>query len=432
MRRRVVITGLGAVTPLGTTVSETWAGICAGKSGIGPITRFDAAGLGYPTRIAGEVRGFDPLVHLDKKDVRRNDLFVQYALTSAIMAAEDAGLKVTPETAPRVGTVIGTGYGGLETTWAAARTLMGATGDELAPPTGPIKDAWRKLSPFTVPAGIPNMAAGQTSIRLGLKGPNGCTATACAAGTHAIGDAFKLIQRGACDAALAGGSEAPVTALSIGAFCAMRAMSTRNETPESASRPFDRTRDGFVMGEGAGIVVLEELHRALDRGARIYAEVAGYGLTGDAYHVTSPPEDSDGTKRCMRMALEDAGMSPDEVDYINAHGTATTYNDVLETRSIKEVFGDHAYNLAVSSTKSMTGHLLGGAGGVEAIFSALAIHEGTLPPTMNLSDPDDGCDLDYVAGASRRGDPEAVITNSFGFGGTNACLVLTRFQEGGR
>lgn len=432
MSRRVVITGMGAVTPLGATVAETWAGICAGKSGIGPIKHFDAEAVGYPTRIAGELRGFDPLAYIAKKDLRRMDPFVQYAVVSAIQAMEDAGLKITPEAAPRVGTIIGTGYGGLHTSWICARTLLGVSGDETRSSSGPVKGAWRKLSPFTVPMGIPNMAAGQTSIRLGLKGPNFAPATACAAGTHAIGEAFKLIQRGVCDAAVAGGAEAPVTALSIGAFCAMRAMSTRNDTPESASRPFDRTRDGFVMGEGAGIVVVEELTRALDRGARIYAEILGYGLTGDAYHVTSPPEDSSGTSRCMRMALEDGGISPDEVDYINAHGTATTYNDVLETRAIKLVFGDHAYKLAVSSTKSMTGHLLGGAGGIEAIFSALAIQDGVLPPTMNLTDPDDGCDLDYVTGAARPSRPEIVLSNSFGFGGTNACLAFSRFRESGR
>lgn len=432
MRRRVVITGMGAVTPLGATVAETWAGICAGKSGIGPITRFDAEALGYPTRIAGEVPGFDPLAYFSKKELRRMDPFVTYGVASALQAVEDAGLKIAPERAHRVGAIIGTGYGGLATTWDCARTLLGLRPDGSAPPAGPVRDAWRKLSPFTVPMGIANMAAGQASIRLGLKGPNKAPATACAAGTHAIGDAFKLIQNGTCDAAVAGGAEAPVTAISIGAFCAMRAMSTRNDTPSSASRPFDRSRDGFVMGEGAGVVVLEELTLALDRGARIYAEVRGYGLTGDAYHMTSPPENSDGTSRCMRMALDDGGISPDEVDYVNAHGTATTYNDVFESRAINLVFGAHAPRLAVSSTKSMTGHLLGGAGGIEAIFSALALQDGIIPPTMHLTDPDDGCDLDYVPGAARRAPLETVLSNSFGFGGTNACLALSRFEEGGR
>ncbi len=429
MRRRVVITGLGAVTPLGGTVAETWAGICAGKSGIGSITGFDAEAMGLPTRIAGEVRGFDPLAYIDRKELRRMDRFVHYAVASAIQAVEDAGLKLTPALAPRVGAIIGTGMGGMETVWNATWTLLGMGGGSGDSPRGAAAGAWRKLSPFTVPMGIPNMAAGQVSIRLGLRGPNSCVATACAAGTHAIGDAFKLIERGACDAVVAGGAEAMVNPLAMASFCAMRAMSTRNDSPETACRPFDRTRDGFVMGEGAGLVLLEELSLAVDRGARIYAEVLGYGLTGDAYHVTSPPEDSDGTNRCMRMALADASIEPDEVDYINAHGTATIFNDPLETQSIKEVFGKHAYRLAVSSTKSMTGHLLGGAGGIETIFSVLALTDGVLPPTINLTDPDDACDLDYVAGSARRASPQTVMSNSFGFGGTNACLVLRRFEE---
>jgi 3-oxoacyl-[acyl-carrier-protein] synthase II len=426
MKRRVVITGLGAVTPLGLDVKETWAAICAGKSGIGRIARFDAEALGLPTRIAAEVRGFDPLATLERKDARKTDRFIQLALTAAVQAVIDAGLKITPAVAPRIGTIVGTGMGGVETIEEASRILVGKTLGGYEP------KAWRKLSPFTVPMAIPNMAAGQISIRLGLKGPNACVSTACASGAHAIGDSFKLIQRGACDAMVAGGSEAAVTPLGIGAFCAMRAMSTRNDTPETASRPFDRTRDGFVMGEGAGIVVLEELDAARARGARIYAEMTGYGLTGDAYHITSPPEDSDGTNRCMRMALEDAGIEPTQVAYVNAHGTATAYNDGLESRSIKEVFGEHAYRLAVSSTKSMTGHLLGGAGGIETIFTALALRDGILPPTMNLTDPDDDCDLDYVPGAARPRAIGTALTNSFGFGGTNACLVLGRFEEGGR
>ena len=425
MKRRVVITGLGAVTPLGLDVKETWAAVCAGKSGIGPITRFDADALELPTRIAAEARGFDPLAYLDRKEVRKTDRFTQFALAGAAQAVLDAGLKITPAVAPRIGTIIGTGMGGVETFEQAVRTLAGKTLGGYEP------RAWKKMSPFTVPMVIPNMAAGQISIRFGLKGPNACVATACASGTHAIGDAFKLIQRGVCNAMVAGGSEAAVTPLGIGAFCAMRAMSTRNDTPETASRPFDRTRDGFVMGEGAGIVLLEELGAAIERGARIHAEVVGYGLTGDAYHITSPPQDSNGTNRCMRMALEDAGLIPAEVGYVNAHGTATAYNDALESRSIKEVFGEHAYRLAVSSTKSMTGHLLGGAGGIETIFTALALRDGILPPTMNLMDPDDDCDLDYVPGAARPSPIRAAITNSFGFGGTNACLVLRRFEEDG-
>jgi 3-oxoacyl-[acyl-carrier-protein] synthase II len=423
---------MGAVTPLGGTVAETWGGICAGKSGIGPIAGFDAVAMDLPTRIAGEVCGFDPLVYLDKKELRRMDRFVRYAVATAVQAVQDADFKVTPALAPRIGTIIGTGMGGIDTVWNSAKTIMGARDGGGDSPGSVVAGSWRKLSPFTVPMGIPNMAAGQVSIRLGLKGPNSCVATACAAGTHAIGDAFKLIQRGACDAMLAGGAEAMVTPLAMSAFCAMRAMSTRNDSPETASRPFDRTRDGFVMAEGAGLVLLEELSRAVDRGARIHAEVLGYGLTGDAYHVTSPPEDSDGTSRCMRMALADAAIEPCEVDYINAHGTATTYNDALETNSIKDVFGEHAYRLAVSSTKSMTGHLLGGAGGIEAIFSALALADGLLPPTINLTDPEDGCDLDYVAGTARRASLETVMSNSFGFGGTNASLVLRRFEEKGR
>ena len=419
MRRRVVITGLGAVTPLGNTVEETWAAILAGKSGAGPITRFDAAGLGFPTRIAAEVRGFDAGAYLDRKEERKLDRFAQYALASASQAMRDSGFKITPATAPRVGTIIGTGMGGVETIEGAVQTLRSE------------ERGWKRLSPFTVPKVIPNMAAGQVSIRFGLKGPNACVSTACASGTHAIGDAFKLIQRGVCDVMVAGGTEAAVTALGIGAFCAMRAMSTRNDTPETASRPFDRTRDGFVMGEGAGVVILEDLSTAIERGARIVAEVIGYGLTGDAYHITAPPEDSDGTNRCMRMALEDARIDPREIGYVNAHGTATPYNDALESRSIKDVFGEHAYRLAVSSTKSMTGHLLGGAGGIETIFTALAIRDGIVPPTINLTDPDDDCDLDYVTGGARPAEIRAALSNSFGFGGTNACLILRRFEKDG-
>ena len=419
MRRRVVITGLGAVTPLGNTVEETWAAILAGKSGAGPITRFDAAGLGFPTRIAAEVRGFDAGAYLDRKEERKLDRFAQYALAGASQAMRDSGFKITPATAPRVGTIIGTGMGGVETIEGAVQTLRSE------------ERGWKRLSPFTVPKVIPNMAAGQVSIRFGLKGPNACVSTACASGTHAIGDAFKLIQRGVCDVMVAGGTEAAVTALGIGAFCAMRAMSTRNDAPETASRPFDRTRDGFVMGEGAGIVVLEDLSTAIERGARIVAEVIGYGLTGDAYHITAPPEDSDGTNRCMRMALEDARIDPREIGHVNAHGTATPYNDALESRSIKDVFGGHAYRLAVSSTKSMTGHLLGGAGGIETIFTALAIRDGIVPPTINLTDPDDDCDLDYVTGGARPVEIRAALSNSFGFGGTNACLILRRFEKDG-
>ncbi len=416
MRRRVVITGLGAVTPLGNTVEETWGAILAGKSGAGPITRFDAAGFGFPTRIAAEVRGFDAGVYLERKEERKLDRFAQYAIAGATQAIRDAGLKITPALAPRIGTIVGTGMGGVETIESAVETLRA------------VDRGWKRLSPFTVPKVIPNMAAGQVSIRFGLKGPNSCVSTACASGTHAIGDAFKLIQRGVSDVMVAGGTEAAVTPLGIGAFCAMRAMSTRNDTPETASRPFDRTRDGFVMGEGAGIVILEELSLAIERGARIYAEVIGYGLTGDAYHITAPPEDSDGTNRCMRMALEDARIEPEEVDYVNAHGTATPYNDGLESRSIRSVFGAHARRLAVSSTKSMTGHLLGGAGGIETIFIALALRDQIFPPTINLTDPDDDCDLDYVAGGARSGTVRAALSNSFGFGGTNACLILRGFE----
>ena len=415
MKRRVVITGLGAITPLGNTVEETWTALCAGQSGVGPITRFDAEALGYPTRIAAEVRGFDPSAYVEKKEERKLDRFAQYALAGAYQAMRDAGIKITPAFAPRIGTIIGTGMGGVEAIERAVLTLRE-------------ERSWKKLSPFTVPKVIPNMAAGQVSIRFGLRGPNSCVATACASGTHAIGDAFKLIQRGVCDAMVAGGTEAAVTELGVGAFCAMRAMSTRNDSPETASRPFDRTRDGFVMGEGAGVVVLEELSLAAERGARIYAEVIGYGLTGDAYHITSPPEDSDGTNRCMRMALEDAAIDPAEIGYVNAHGTGTAYNDGLESRSIKDVFGAHAHRLAVSSTKSMTGHLLGGAGGIETIFTALAIPAGSLPPTMNLTDPDDDCDLDYVPGAARPARVSAALSNSFGFGGHNVTLAVRRWD----
>jgi len=411
LKKRVVVTGLGLVTPVGIGVQESWAALCQGKSGIGPITRFDAGG--YKTRIAGEVKGFNPEDFVSQKMIRRLDVFIHYALAAARMALEQARLQITPELAPWVGVITGSGLGGLRTIEETHKTLLSRGPD--------------RISPFFIPMIIANMAPGQIAIEFGAKGPNLSLETACAAGAHAIGDSFKLIQRGAAKVMFCGGVEAVITPLAVGGFNAMRALSTRNDEPEKASRPFDRDRDGFVMGEGSGIMLLEDLEFALERGASILGEIVGYGLTGDAYHMTAPSPDGDGAIRCMQMALSDAGLAPQEVQYINAHGTSTDLNDAAETKAIKAVFGEHAARLAVSSTKSMTGHLLGGAGGVEAVLSVLALLNGMIPPTINYETPDPDCDLDYVPNRARKADLSCALSNSFGFGGTNAVLIFKKY-----
>jgi 3-oxoacyl-[acyl-carrier-protein] synthase II len=407
-KRRVVITGVGAVTPLGNTAEETWEAICKGESGIGAITRFDTAD--FSTRIAAEVKGFAPEKYIAKKECKKMDTCIHYAIAASIMALENAGLKITEANTNRTGVIIGSGIGGLATT-ERYHTILRERGPG-------------RVSPFFFPMTLPNMAAGQVAIYLGARGPNACVATACAAANHAIGDAFKIIQRGDADVMLAGGTEAAITPLAIAAFGNMKALSTRNDEPQHASRPFDRDRDGFVMGEGAGILVLEERVRAQQRGGRIYAEIVGYGMTGDAFHMTMPDPGAQGVARCIKIALADAGVLPGEVDYINAHGTSTPSNDKHETLAIKQVFGEHAYRLAVSSTKSMTGHLLGAAGGIEAIFTALAIYHGILPATVNYDYPDAECDLDYVPHYARYQKVKISLSNAFGFGGTNAVLVF--------
>ena len=411
--RRVVVTGVGVVSPVGIGPREFWKSLCEGISGVGAITRFDASS--YPVRIAAEVKGFDPLQYLEKKDLKKMDLFIQYGLAAGLMSAEDARLQVTPENSHRIGVLVGAGIGGLWAIEEQHKILMSR---------GP-----SRISPHFIPSLFTNLAAGQISIRLGAKGPNSCVATACATGTHAIGDSFKIIQRGAADVMIAGGCESAITPLALAGFSAMRALSARNDDPPMASRPFDAQRDGFVMGEGAGILILEELNHALSRGVPIYAEVSGYGMSGDAYHITATPPGGEGAVRCMRSALEDAGVGPEEVDYINAHGTSTGYNDLAETQAIKAVFGDHAYRLPVSSIKSMIGHLLGAAGAVEAAATALTIKDGILPPTINYEFPDPGCDLDYVPNRARKAEVRYALSNSFGFGGTNASLILKRFEE---
>jgi len=412
MSRRVVVTGLGMVTPLGTGVEENWEAVCSGSSGIGPITKFDASD--FPSRIAGEVKGFRSEDFMDKQQMRRFDVFIHYAVASARMALEDSGLKITPKNAYRVGCLTGSGLGGLAMLEHYHQVLL---------EKGP-----RKISPFFIPGIIANMAPGQIAIEFGAKGPNLSIETACAASCHAVGEAFRFIREGIADAMIAGGSEAVVTPLALGGFCSMRALSTRNDEPEKASRPFELNRDGFVMGEGAGILILEEMESALERGARIYAEVVGYGATGDAYHVSAPEPDGEGAISCMKMAIDYAGLKPEDIDYINAHGTSTKLNDTSENKAVKAVFGEHAYKLAISSTKSMTGHLLGGAGGVEAIYTALTIKHGIIPPTINYETPDPECDLDYVPNVVRKAEVKTAMSNSFGFGGTNACLICTRFE----
>ncbi len=405
-----MVTGVGLVSPLGIGTAATWEALCAGRCGIGPITRFDASG--YAARIAGEVKGFDPLAFLAKKDVKKMDVFIQYAIAAADFARADARLEVTPDVAPRVGVYIASGIGGFTTIEREHKALL--------------KGGPRKISPFFIPASIINLAAGQVSIRLGAKGPNSATCTACSASAHAVGDAFETILRGDADVMVAGGSEAAITPMGVGGFAAMRALSTRNDEPTRACRPFDRERDGFIIGEGAGVIILEERGRALERGAPVYAELVGYGMSADAHHVTAPAEDGDGAFRVMRAAVEQAGIAPDRVDYINAHGTSTPFNDRIETLAIKRCFGEHAHRLAVSSTKSMTGHLLGAAGGVEAGIMALTMGEQIIPPTINLENPDPDCDLDYVPNVKRPVSMEYALSNSFGFGGTNASLLFRR------
>lgn len=418
--RRVVVTGLGALTPVGNTAEEFWSALTQGRSGIGPITKFDAAekdaagNFRYPTRIAGEIRNFDPLKYVDKKEARRLDPYLQYALACAAMAVDDAGVDTATIDATRFGVLIGSGIGGISTLLDSHRTLLDK---------GP-----ERVSPFFVPMLIINMASGLVSMRYSAKGPNSAVVTACATGNHAIGDAFKLIQRGAADVMIAGGAEAIIVPLTIAGFCSMKAMSTRNDEPEKASRPFDAARDGFVCGEGGGVIIIESLEHAKRRDARIYGELVGYGMTGDAYHMTAPEPEGDGAARAMVAALADAGVSPTEIGYINAHGTSTPYNDKFETLAIKRVFGGHAHRLAVSSTKSMTGHLLGAAGGVEAIATLLALHHGVLPPTINYETPDPECDLDYVPNTARKQDVEWALSNAFGFGGTNATLVFRKYR----
>jgi 3-oxoacyl-[acyl-carrier-protein] synthase II len=411
MKRRVVVTGIGLVTPLGTGNKKTWEALCDGQSGIGHIKRFDPSAL--RTQIAGEVLDFDSSAFMDSKDIRRSDVFIQFAVAATKLALDDAGLDITDELSPNVGTIVGSGIGGMETYFNTVLVF-----EERGP---------SRVSPFFVPNIIANMAAGYVSIFFNARGPNSCTTTACAAGAHAIGYSLMAIQRGDADAMIAGGTEAPVIPMAIAGFNVMRAISTRNENPEHASRPFDRNRDGFIISEGAGMLILEELEFAKKRGARIYAEIIGCGMSGDAHHITSPS--LDGPVRCMNSALRDAQLNPEDIGYINAHGTSTPQNDVNETRAIKEVLKRHAYETPVSSTKSMTGHLLGAAGGIEAAFTSLALYHGILPPTINLDDPDPECDLDYIPHEARDVPIKIALSNSFGFGGTNVTLAFKRFDE---
>jgi len=412
MRRRVVVTGLGMVTPLGTGVEKNWEALCAGKSGIGPITKFDASD--FTCQIAGEVKDFRSEDFMDKQHVRRFDIFIHYGVASAKMAMEDSGLEIDSSNSQRIGCVTGSGLGGLAMIEHFHKVLL---------EKGP-----RRISPFFIPGIIANMLPGQIAIELGAKGPNTSIETACAASCHSIGESFRLIQQGFADAMITGGSEAVITPLALGGFCSMRALSTRNDEPEKASRPFDLNRDGFVIGEGAGILILEEMTQALERGANIYAEIAGYGLSSDAYHISAPDPEGQGAVSCMSMAIETAALKPENVDCINAHGTSTQLNDLSETKAIKALFGEHAYKLAISSTKSMTGHLLGGTGGIEAIYSVLTIKHGIIPPTINYETPDPECDLDYVPNNARGADVRVVLSNSFGFGGTNAALLFKAFE----
>ncbi len=411
-RRRVVVTGLGALTPIGNNIAEYWEGLISGRNGIAPVTLFDASQ--HASRIAGEVKGFDPNAFLDRKESKRMDRFTQFAVIASVQALSDSQLIINELNADQVGIIIGTGVGGLRVMEEQQEIYLSK---------GP-----SRCSPFMVPTMIANMAAGMTAIHVGARGPNSCTVTACAAGSNAIGDAFRLIQYGYADVMFCGGTEAAVTPLSMAAFASMKALSTRNEEPSKASRPFSIDRDGFVMGEGSGILLLEELEHALARGAKIYAEIAGYGTTCDAYHMTSPIPDGRGAARAIELALKDAQLNPQDINYINAHGTSTPLNDSIETKAIKKAFGSHAKAIAISSTKSMTGHLLGGSGGIEAVATVLAVCRGQIPPTINLDNPDPECDLDYVPDISRTQQVGAAVSNSFGFGGHNASLVFKRYQ----
>ena len=414
MNRRVVITGLGAVTPVGTGVKNFWEAICAGKSGVRLITRFDTTN--YPSKIAGEVTDFNAEDFIPKKEVKKMDTFIHYAVAASTMVMEDAGIKISNEEATRFGVLVGAGIGGLSTIEKYHETVLQYNGP-------------KKITPFFIPMLIINLASGQIAIRHGLKGPNSAVVTACATGTHAVGDAFKIITRGDADGMICGGAESVITPMGVGGFCAMRALSCRNDEPAKASRPFEKDRDGFVMGEGAGLVLLEEMNHALNRGAKIYAEVVGYGMSCDAYHISAPAPDGSGAILCMQNALKDAQVDASEVEYINAHGTSTELNDRSETDAIKKVFGAHAYRLLISSVKSMTGHLLGAAGGVEAVASALTIFHGIVPPTINYETPDPACDLNYVPNQSQKSNVRIALSNSFGFGGTNATLVFKKFEE---
>jgi 3-oxoacyl-[acyl-carrier-protein] synthase II len=411
MTKRIVITGMGVVSPLGIGLEKNWEAVCQGKSGIGPLTRFDASE--FTAQIAGEVKGFNPEDFIDKKEVKKMDIFIQYALAAGTQAIQDAQLKIDESNADRVGVLVGAGIGGLSTIEKYHSILL---------EKGP-----KKISPFFIPMLIVNLAPGQISIYFGARGPNSSMVTACATGNHSIGEAFKTIQRGAADAMIAGGAESVITPLAVGGFASMKALSTRNHEPEKASRPFEKDRDGFVMAEGAGILILESLEFALERGARIYAEIVGFGCNADAYHISAPSPNGVGAAKCMEIAMKDAGINYDEVDYVNAHGTSTPLNDMSETMAMKKVFKDHAKKVAVSSTKSMTGHLLGAAGGVEAAFSALAIKNGVIPPTINYDTPDPECDLDYVPNTARDAKVRVAMSNSFGFGGTNATLIFKEF-----
>lgn len=411
MKRRVVVTGIGLITPLGIGTEQTWNALVNGQSGIGPITRFDASD--QASQIAAEVKGFNPEDWFEKKQAKNLDAFVQYAVAAADIAWKDSGLSITDANAHRFGVITGCGMGGLPTIEEYHGILLNR---------GP-----RKITPFFIPRVIPNMPSGHISMRFGCKGPNLSQTTACAAGTHAVGEAFRHISYGDCDVAITGGTESVICPLAVGGFSAMKALSTRNDNPLAASRPFDLDRDGFVISEGAGMLVLEELEAAKRRGATIYAEIIGYGQTSDAYHIAAPPEDGEGAARCMAAALQDAGLNPEDIDYINAHGTSTPLNDKCETQAVKTVFKEHAYKLAISSTKSMTGHMLGAAGGIEAAFTALTLHRGILPPTVNLQTPDPDCDLDYVPLIAREKKVQNAMSNSFGFGGTNGVVILRRY-----
>lgn len=408
--RRVVVTGIGVVSPLGTGNRKNWEALLAGVSGIGPITRFDVSD--FPVKIAGEVKDFNPEEFIEKKEIKKMDLFIQYALAAAQFAMDDSGLQVTEENAERVGVLVGAGLGGLPTIEKYHSALL--------------EGGYKKISPFFIPMLITNLAPGHISIKYGAKGPNVSSVSACATGTHSIGDAYQMIRRGDADAMIAGGTESVVTPLAIGGFAVMRALSTRNDDPTAASRPFEKNRDGFILSEGAGIVILEEFESAKKRGARIYGEIVGYGLTGDAHHLTAPSPGGEGAARCMKMALDNAGIKPEDVDFINAHGTSTPMNDLYESMAIKSVFGAHAEKLMVSSTKSMTGHLLGAAGGVEAVYTLMSMQHGIATPTMNYQEPDPDCDLDFVPNAPREARISCALSNSFGFGGTNATLLFRK------